>query len=368
MDSKNIAFRVDASSQIGTGHFMRCLTLADALKQRGAQIRFVCRHLPDYLQAMLSVKGHEFVLLNSSQDDEASDELVHAHWLGVSQAWDAADAAQALTDRIWDWLIIDHYAFDARWESALRQSAKKILVIDDIADRQHDCDVLLDQNFYANMESRYSGKVPAYCQLLLGPRYALLREEFKTLREQIKPRLGVVKNILVFFGGVDPDNCTSLAIQALAGMSKEGLHVDVVIGEQHPNREQIQQACATQGYTCHVQTERMAELMAAADLAIGAGGSTTWERMCLGLPAIVISIAGNQTPTNQALMEAGYISFLGEMKRVTVADIAASIQRCIANPEVLKKQSTMGSKLVTGAGTNLLCEQIFAESKIQNAA
>ena len=178
----------------------------------------------------------------------------------------------------------------------------------------------------------------------------------------------MVKNILVFFGGVDPDNCTSLAIQALAGISDEDLHVDVVIGVQHPNREQIQQSCAARGYACHVQTERMAQLMAAADLAIGAGGSTTWERMCLGLPAIVVSIADNQTPTNQALMEAGYINFLGEMGSVSVADLVASIQRCLASPDVLKTQSAMGRKLVTGGGIQMLCEQIFAESRKQNAA
>jgi len=363
-----IAIRVDASSQIGIGHFMRCLTLADALKQRGAQIRFVCRHLPKYLQDMLVNKGHELMRLNNKPNGAIIDTLAHAHWLGVSQNQDAAATKHALSGQAWDWLIVDHYALDARWESALRQVAKKILVIDDIADRQHACDVLLDQNFYVDMETRYTDKVPAHCQLLLGPRYALLRDEFLWLREQTKPRLGAVKNILVFFGGVDPENCTSLVIQALTSMSNEGLHVDVVIGAQHPNYEQIRQACYARGYTCHVQTKRMAELMAAADLAIGAGGSTTWERMCLGLPAIVISIADNQTPTNQALMKAGYINFLGELSSVTEADIVAGIHHCLASPDVLRIQSTMGRQLVAGGGAGLVCEQIFAESRKLNAA
>ena len=180
----NIAFRVDASTQIGTGHFMRCLTLADALKQHGAKIRFASRHMPEYLRDMLVVKGHEFMLLDSSPSDAISDGLSHANWLGTSQHADAQDTVQALSGQTWDWLIVDHYALDARWESALRQTAKNIFVIDDIADRQHDCDVLLDQNLYADMDSRYTGKVPAHCQLLLGPRYALLRDEFRQLREQ----------------------------------------------------------------------------------------------------------------------------------------------------------------------------------------
>ena len=289
-----IAFRVDASSQIGTGHFMRCLALADGLKQHGVQIRFVSRGLPEHLRDMLAAKRHEFALLSTPPDDATWDELAHAAWLGVSQAQDATNTIQALSDVDWDWLIVDHYALDARWEKTLRQTARQIMVIDDIADRRHDCDVLLDQNFYADMQTRYAGKVSAHCQLLLGPRYALLRDEFRILHEQVKPRSGPVKRLLVFFGGVDADNYTGRTIEVLGEISISGLHVDVVIGAQHPCREWIEAACAQHGFICHVQTDKMAELMAAADLAIGAGGSAAWERCCLGLPSLAISTVDNQ--------------------------------------------------------------------------
>ena len=289
----HIAIRVDASHQIGTGHFMRCLTLADALSQRGAQIRFISRHLPEYLQDMLRDKGYEFRMLESPANEKI-DDLAHVHWLGTTQQSDAEEALQLLSDRTWDWSVVDHYALDACWESILRKTVQKILVIDDIADRQHDCDILLDQNFYADMDMRYSGKVPEHCRLLLGPRYALLRDEFRQLHKQVKPRSGPVKRIIVFFGGVDIDNYTGRAIEALVALNMNALHVDVVIGAQHPYREQIQAACAEHGFTCYVQTNRMAELMAAADLAIGAGGSATWERCCLGLPTIAFSTADNQ--------------------------------------------------------------------------
>jgi len=289
-----VAFRVDASAQIGTGHFMRCLTLAYELTQRGAQIRFVSRHLPEYLANLLAAKGYELAMLDSAENDADLDELAHAHWLGCSQAQDAKDAIKALSDSVWDWLIVDHYALDSRWESRLRQTAPKILVIDDIADRQHDCDILLDQNYYADMNTRYAGKVPDHCRLLLGPRYALLREEFRQLREQLEPRTGSVHRILVFFGGMDADNYTGRAIQALTDIGVADMQVDVVIGAQHPCREAIEAACLRHHFTCHVQTSRMAELMAAADLSIGAGGGATWERCSLGLPAIAISTAENQ--------------------------------------------------------------------------
>lgn len=294
MSAYMIAFRVDASFQIGTGHFMRCLTLADGLKQHGARIRFISRHLPEHLRGMLTEKGYEFSLLDGYQNSVGLDGLVHACWLGVSQIQDAADSIQALSDANWDWLIVDHYALDSCWESMLRQTGKKILVIDDIADRQHDCDILLDQNLYVDMETRYIGKVPAHCQLLLGPRYALLRDEFRQLHDQIKPRSGPVKRVLVFFGGIDAANYTGNTIELLSKMDVPDLHVDVVIGTQHPVRERIEADCARLRFVFHVQTNRIAELMATADLAIGAGGSAIWERCCLGLPTLTICGADNQ--------------------------------------------------------------------------
>jgi UDP-2,4-diacetamido-2,4,6-trideoxy-beta-L-altropyranose hydrolase len=165
-----IAFRVDANSQIGTGHFMRCLTLAVALKQCGAQIRFVSRDLPTYLRDMFVARDLDLVSLSSAEKEKPTRDLAHSHWLGASQAQDAKATIQALSDNSWDWLIVDHYALDVRWESTLRKSTKQIMVIDDLADRQHNCDVLLDQNLYRDMQTRYSDKVPAHCRLLLGPR------------------------------------------------------------------------------------------------------------------------------------------------------------------------------------------------------
>jgi|CXWL01.1.fsa_nt_gi UDP-2,4-diacetamido-2,4,6-trideoxy-beta-L-altropyranose hydrolase len=357
-----IAVRVDASVQIGTGHFMRCLTLAEGLKQRGAQIRFVSRHLPEHLRGILVGNGHEFVLLENTNNHATLDELAHAHWLGVSQAQDATDTIGVLSGETWDWFIVDHYALDARWESALRQTAKRIMVIDDIADRQHDCDVLLDQNLYADMETRYTGKVPAHCQLLLGPRYALLRDEFRKLHEQVKPRDGPVKRVLVFFGGVDADNFTGRAIEALSAMDIPGLHVDAVIGAQHPCREQIKAACVQYGYICHVQTDRMAELMANADLAIGAGGSATWERCCLGLPTLAICVADNQRKQIYDAASEGLL-YAPELQGGLIAAIRRHIDALMDNDCLRQSISRSGMRSADGRGVlrvsgNLGCSDI----------
>lgn len=335
---------------------MRCLTLADALKQRGAQTRFVSRQMPEHLRDMLTEKEHEFMPLNSRPSKEAADDLAHAHWLGTSQAQDATDTIHALSNQTWDWLVVDHYALDIRWESALRQMAENILVIDDLADRQHDCNVLLDQNFYADAETRYVGKVPEHCQLLLGPRYALLREEFQQLREQVKPRKGPVKRVLVFFGGVDTDNFTGRAIEALENIGIEVLYVDVVIGAQHPHREQIESACAKHQFDCHVQTNRMAELMAAADLAIGASGSATWERCCLGLPALTVSLADNQTNIAKSLGLLGAAQYIGSKDIASVAVIHKAILDLLQNRNQVEVLSEKAYSIVDGLGVDRLCE------------
>ena len=352
-----IAIRVDASSQIGTGHFMRCLTLADALQQRGAQIRFVSRHIPEHLR-----EGHEFMLLNSSSSEAIPDSPSHAHWLGTSQHADAQDTVQALSDQTWDWLVVDHYALDSRWESALRQTAKNVMVIDDIADRVHDCDVLLDQNFYADMNTRYAGKVPPHCQLLLGPRYALLRDEFRQLREQVKPRNGPVRRILIFFGGVDTDNYTGRAIEALFNIGIPDLHVDVVIGAEHPFREQLEFTCAEQGFFYHVQTNRMAELMAPADLAIGAGGSATWERCCLGVTTLTICAADNQRKQIADAASKGLL-YAPELKDELILVIKRHVRALIENDCLRYAISHNGMQAVDGRGVlrvigNLGCSGI----------
>lgn len=355
-----IALRVDASSQIGTGHFMRCLTLADALKGGGAQVRFVSRHMPEHLREMLVAKEHEFIPIKS-RPSGTSDDLSHAHWLGTSQHADAEDAREALSDQVWDWLVVDHYALDVRWESVLRKAVRRVMVIDDIADRQHDCDVLLDQNLYADMNTRYTGNVPPHCRLLLGPRYALLREEFHQLRKHVTPRNGRVRRVLVFFGGVDEGNFTGRTVEALSRLNIDGLCVDVVIGAQHPQREQIESACAKLGYVCHVQTSRMAELMAAADLAIGAGGSTSWERCCLGLPALAFSIAQNQRPLVEEAALRGLL--YAPLSRSGIApSIELHVQALIDNPRLLRLISLRGLEAVDGLGVKRVRREIGCSS------
>lgn len=342
-----VAIRVDASREIGTGHFMRCLTLADALAEAGARIRFICRRLPDHLDALAAERGHERVTLPGGSESIGGD-IAHARWLGASQADDARQTMAALADRAWAWMIVDHYAIDYRWETAVRSSAGRLLAIDDLADRRHECDVLLDQNLYPDMTSRYAGRTPAGCDLLLGPAFALLRAEFRVWRARPRLRDGRVQRILVLLGGADAGNYTARAVDALAAVTPRP-QVDVVIGADHPAGRSLAAACAALGFALHVQAANIAELTWSADLAIGAAGSASWERCCLGVPAISLVTAANQEPIAAGLAAAGAVALVDR----TPADAAAIgrvLRALLDDPGRVTSIGAAAGRLVDGSG------------------
>ena len=305
-----VAFRADASIEIGTGHVMRCLTLADRLRERGATTHFLCRPLDGHLGEIITARGHGLA------------------WLPVraSLDQDAKDSLEALADETrWDWLVVDHYGLDADWESVMRGAAMKIMAIDDLADRAHDCDLLLDQNLQE--PGRYGGLVPDDCQILIGPRYSLLRPQFAAERRRLRPREGKLARLLVFFGGTDAGGETLKALEAIRLLGRPDLAADVVIGQDNPHRATIEAAChALLGATLHCQVGNMASLMAAADLFIGAGGTSSWERCCIGLPALVIATADNQIAQAEALARAGAQLYLGPAQSVTGERLARTLE------------------------------------------
>lgn len=346
---RTVVFRVDASNEIGSGHAMRCLALADVLKVSGSRCHFISRHMPEYLTAQLDKRGHAFTLLADSGVEPAGG-LLHSAQLGTSQRADAEQTLRALSGERCDWLAVDHYALDAKWESVLRKVASRIMVIDDLADRVHDCDLLLDQTASVNAHVRYDGKVPEHCHRLIGVQYALLREEFNEMRGRIKERNGQVKRILIFMGGMDARGGTMYAIDALRKAGADGLRVDIVIGPQNPHLADIQRKCDQFGFSCYVQTHRIAELMASADLAIGAGGTATWERCCLGLPTLVLCVAENQRwlIDQTALLGLVYAPSIGS---TDVDSIAEHLRALRTNPRLLRALSRNCLQAVDGHGT-----------------
>lgn len=332
----NILVRVDSSNLIGSGHLMRCLTLAQRYRNEGHRVSFVCRELEGNMAGLVKAQGFQVYMLSAAQQGTAL--TGYEKWLTLPQTQDAAETVEIIKkiEKVHR-VVVDSYAIDETWERIVRPYTDEIFVIDDLANRQHDCDVLLDQNFYLHKEDRYTGLVPEHCRLLLGPRHALLREEFYSARQDMKPRSGDLHNILVFYGGADATDETSKAIEALHSLQENGelakVDVTVVVGASNARKDAIAARCQRAGFQYFCQVSNMAELMAKADLMLGAGGSTTWERCFLGLPAIVTAVADNQLEICEDCAVAGIIYYLGHWDEVTVDDICQAIRKFTA-PEV----------------------------------
>lgn len=360
----NVLIRVDASFEIGTGHVMRCLVLAEALREKGGHCRFVCRTHPGHLIDRIRQRGYEVhVLPHRAGWQPTENTPVHIAWLGADWITDAEETKVGAGETAPDWLIVDHYAIDARWENALRASVRRILVIDDLADRPHDCDLLLDQNWFGDATPRrYPGLVPEGCRLFLGPRYALLHPDYAAWRKKLRERNGAVRRVLVFMGGGDPGNLTAKALLALSSDEFDSLEIEVVLGPNHHDPAGIAELAARRANTRVVRDlPSLAAPMAWADLMIGGGGTVTWERMCLGLPAIVISLAANQTPIQRTLAEEGLVFFLGRQDQVEAEHIAAALRNCLAKPGLLRAMSAKAMQMTEGAGSEIVSRYLHGE-------
>lgn len=309
----HIAFRVDASIQIGTGHVVRCLTLADALCQRGVRCTFICRAHEGHLLDVIAQRGYNVVALPCFVAEVASlpDAPSHASWLGVDWQTDAQETCDAVRGKRIDWLVVDHYALDESWERVLRGYCQKLMVIDDLADRPHDCDALLDQNLGRSTQD-YSDLLKSHTSTFIGPKYALLRPEFALLRNKSIARrvMPQLKRLLITLGGVDKDNATGQVLQALSESNLPcDLSVTVVMGEHAPYLSEVKEQAAKMKWPIQllVGVREMAQLMTESDLCIGAAGGTSWERCCLGLPTLLLVLANNQIDAALALEERGAV-------------------------------------------------------------
>ena len=360
----NIVIRVDASAQIGTGHVMRCLVLAEEMKEKGANVEFICReHSGNLIEFISKEKGFPVqpLPIDIKNGEKGGFETQYESWLGGTWESDAEFVSQVLQKRTQpvDWMIVDHYLLDSGWEQKLRPLVKKIMVIDDLADRSHDCDLLLDQNFHLK-NNRYQSLIPKYCFQLLGPQYALLREEFRKARNNLRKRTGAIKRILVFFGGADLTNETKKTFEAICQLNRSDIAVDIVIGHANPHRKQLEQLISPfSNSKLHVQINNMAEFIAEADLGIGAGGTTIWERFCLGLPSLVMTIAENQEYVINNLHRQGYLTHLGKNQVVSSENICKNLKNALNSAEKLLSFVDKGIKLIDGNGVKKVLESIL---------
>lgn len=364
---KNVLFRVDSSHEIGTGHVIRCLTLADFLQEKGMVCTFVCREHIGSIHEKIIKRGHSLVKLPLTKEQNSREKIRgsnYDNWVGASWENDAFSTLNVLRDIGGaQWVIADHYGLDERWEAHVISGCGRLLVIDDLANRPHICHILLDQNLGRN-PADYMKLVSGNCELLLGPRFALLRPDFAawrriSLSRRIKPS---VRRLLVTMGGMDHYNATSKVLKAI---KNSALSVDckiiVVMGGKSPWLDQVRKLASSlrQQVEVHVDIDNMAEVMVESDLAIGAAGSSSWERCCMGVPCILVVLADNQFYIASALSEAGAAINLGNIFQSEFTDkLGEALIRVFFDPTLLAEMAEKASLLVEGRGAALVADVI----------
>jgi len=326
--------RADASIAMGTGHVMRCLALAQGWQDAGGNVVFAMAQSTPAVDARLRSEGMEVVRLkdlpNALEDAREIAALAYAR-----------DAAC---------VVVDGYQFDSEYQRNLKNAGLKLLFVDDLGQCKHYfADLVLNQNVHAT-ENMYHHR-EAYTRLLLGPRYAMLRRDFRPWRRWHREITPNSHRVVVTMGGSDPDNMTAIVLAALRAVKVDGLDVIAVLGGSNPHADSLERfANQTSRIRFLKDAVNMPDVMAWADIAVSAAGSTCAEMCFLGLPAILIDLAENQTPVAQALGQKQIAIHLGSSKEVTAAEIAGKVQSLLLSAEQRIYLSQRSRELVDGEG------------------
>ena len=345
----------------------RCLALAEVLEESGAKITFISRHIDispsGFFENKIIQFPFRFEILDKPKGsyDNLLDDVYRLH---VDWHQDAVETRSILQKEKFDLLIVDHYSLDYRWESMLRQYVKKILVIDDLADRRHDCDILLN-SVCGRLQSDYSDLVNPKCQFLLGTEFVLLRKEMRNWRSaslRKRKKSNSIKRILVSMGGVDEHNLTGRVLAQLSKVDLPGdSEVNVIVGSRYPYIDKLKSQIKSfaNKITLDIEIDDMAQKIYEADIGIGAFGVSTWERCCLGLPSINIISEANQFHNATALIkeEIGEVVFAESIN----CKLVPAVKFLIENQNFRHQISKRASKLVDGKGVYRVVERIMAE-------
>ena len=338
-----VLFLTEAAAHIGGGHLMRCLTLAGELARGGAEVRFAVNKDAPRFAPSLERTGFAFTTVRALSD--------------------AAEIAARQGDA--DTIVCDSYNFDAELELSLRTIAAKIIVIDDLANRPHNCDLLIDATFGRGARD-YRDLVSPETVILAGARYALLRPEFAALRDESLVRRAVgggVKRILVSLGLTDIGGITARVVAALLDAELKA-QIDVVIGPRVQSRAALEAMAARDSrMELHIDPPNMARLMTTADIAIGAGGTTSWERCCLGLPTVLVVLADNQRLIGEKLGRAGAVRPITGVTDANLVEITHTIIELSNDENSRGKMIRAAATITDGCGAALATEAIFALMK-----
>lgn len=338
---KNILIRTDTNTQIGSGHFMRCMALAQAWHKSGGNATFLMSTRCSHIRKRLGTEGMKVAYLTAQ--------------MGSSE--DAIQTAAVAKNITASWIVLDGYQFDGVYQRVLKKSSLNLLFIDDYGHAGHYyADMVLNQNIYAH-EDLYANREP-YTRLLLKTKYALLRNEFLKWQPWNRDIAKQARKILVTLGGGDPENVTGKVIEAVDRIKINGLEVVVVVGGHNPHVETLRKSMRNKNFDIRLiqNATNMSELMAASDVAVSAGGSTCWELAFMGLPAAVLVFAENQEKIAAGLDKARAMINLDQYKKISIEQITATLQRLIIDHNLRQEMSRRGKVLVDGMGATRVVE------------
>jgi UDP-2,4-diacetamido-2,4,6-trideoxy-beta-L-altropyranose hydrolase len=360
----NVYFRVDASVEIGTGHLLRCLSLAAGLKKRGVNTFFISRDISPNLSKLIAESGSQLIFLETKnyQISHSRNQSHYSSWLRVSQEQDAKETIEAIGSSNCHWLVVDHYAIDVTWHRFVKEHVNSIFVIDDLANRDLECDLLLDQNLFISQLDRYANKNIRQCKELLGPKYALLRDEFSKFRKLASIRgSSKIRSVLIALGGTDHNNVTLQIAKTLSSLKVSDIAFQFVVGALYPYKVELRRYCIENSFLYLENVSNMAELMMFSDLAIGACGSSTWERCALGLPTIPVVLADNQAPIMREGFNAGiFLDGYFDARIGNWAEFSLQLENVFnGSLEEIRKVSKNCFDLVDGLGISRICEELL---------
>lgn len=336
---------------------MRCVALARQLRLAGASVLFICRAHRGHLGDFIRTEGFDIAMLPAPIDSGGIG-------LGLPVVDDAQQTRQALDGWEPDWLVVDHYGIDAQWERLVLGGNTCLVVIDDLANRFHAADILIDPGFQS-VPDRYAALCPSTCRMLLGPRFALLRPEFADAAGSRPETDGVVRRIVASAGATDPHGMLEKVLAGWHGLGATKPPLDVLVGATSPNLQHLRELCLRlPGATLHVQSEHLVQLMAQSDLMVIAGGGMNWERCCLALPAVIVCTAENQTNNVVALTQRRTAISAGDVAALEPERLRYLLSRLIAHPASVRRMAARSRRLVDGRGA-LRCAAIMLADQLQ---